>query len=236
MALRTVADVRLAHPPSCACWPARSLDSLTLMSPTQLSPLGVGKAGCSPGFTVVPFPTCGLPFAAGFWEAARFYTRSDTLHSTRHRSFIRKRWSSCIYDMNDIPKSSFVAAATTTGQTSCVDHDRVPIAEAARALGRLRGGATHKPQSETKWTGRMFGRRAWVGQPVMLDGQVCWIKRVLRGWACVKTSKIDPVDGPLHDYCSVNSLRPFRLPEVVALGRMKAGVKEVRSARKGIAK
>ena len=69
----------------------------------------------------------------------------------------------------------------------------------------------------------------------MLDGQVCWIKRVLRGWACVKTSKIDPVDGPLHDYCSVNSLRPFRLPEAVALGRMKAGVKEVRSARKAAA-
>ena len=138
--------------------------------------------------------------------------------------------------MNDIPKSSFVAAATTTGQTSCVDHDRVAVAKAGRALALLRGGATHQARSATKWTGRLFGRRARVGQPVLLDGQICWIKKVLRGWACVRTSKIDPVDGPLHDYCSVNSLRPFRLPEVVALGRMKAGVKEVRSARKGIAK
>src|SRR5689334_11451175 len=57
----------------------------------------------------------------------------------------------------------------------------------------------------------------------------------MRGWACIKTDQIDPVDGPIHDYCSVSSLRRFKLKEAVLLGRRKEGVKEIKTAIKAAA-
>jgi hypothetical protein len=113
--------------------------------------------------------------------------------------------------------------------------DRLAIAEAARKLVRRRGTTRKTGPDTRKWTGRVFGKRAWVGQPVVLDGQTCWIKQAVRGWACVKTAQICPVDGPIHDYCPVAALQPFKLPEAVLLGRLKAGVKELRSPRKATA-
>ena len=113
---------------------------------------------------------------------------------------------------------------------------RTEISEAARTLAHLSKTAIRNAGPDLrKWTGRVFGKRAWVGQPVLLEGDVCWIKQVQRGWACVKTNRIDPEIGPIHDYCSIASLRPFKLPEAVLLGQLKAGVKEVKSARKAAA-
>lgn len=110
------------------------------------------------------------------------------------------------------------------------------IAEAARALARLRIKKARNHASETrKWTGKVFGRRAPVGLAVVLDGEVCHLKSAERGRACVKTSRTDPEYGPVHEYCQVTSLRPYKLPEAVLVGRRKAGVTEIKSARKAAA-
>jgi hypothetical protein len=110
---------------------------------------------------------------------------------------------------------------------------RAAIAEAARALARMRCDAIKKAGPDTRrWTGRVFGKRAFIGQAVVLDGEICWIKQVLRGWACVRTSQVDPIDGPVHTYCPVASLRRFRSPAAVLLGKRKLGVREAKSAAK----
>src|SRR5690242_601828 len=100
----------------------------------------------------------------------------------------QERWSACSYGMNTSPKS---ASATSTGgalDTPVVSNPGAR-SEAARALARWRSGKAQKPADKTTiWTGRVFGKRAFVGQPVLLDGEVCWIKQVQRGWACVRTS------------------------------------------------
>ena len=94
----------------------------------------------------------------------------------------------------------------------------------------------HTPDTR-KWTGRVFGRkRAWVGQPVVLpDESVGWIKKAQAGGVCVRTSKVDPEDGPIHHYMAVGSLRRYKVPEAVLLGQMKRGVKEAVSAIKAAA-
>lgn len=110
------------------------------------------------------------------------------------------------------------------------------VAEAARALACLRvhKARNHGPDTR-KWTGKVFGRRAPVGLAVVLDGEVCHLKSAERGRACVKTSRTDPEYGPVHEYCQVTSLRPYKLPEAVLVGRRKAGVTEIKSARKAAA-
>ena len=126
------------------------------------------------------------------------------------------------------------AENTAQGVERC--QDRLAIADAARKLARRRGGKTRRNGPDTRrWTGVVFGKRAWVGQPVVLNGEICWVKEVQRGMACIRTSEIDPVDGPIHTYCPVTALRRFKLPEARLLGRLKAGVKEVRSPRKAAA-
>jgi hypothetical protein len=110
--------------------------------------------------------------------------------------------------------------------------DRQMITEAARLLASLR---THPRQilGKGKWTGRLFGRRVPVGLPVTLpNGETGWVKRVLRGGACVKTAHIDPIDGPIHDYFWVEELRPYKLPQAIALGRRKRGKSERASVTK----
>jgi hypothetical protein len=79
--------------------------------------------------------------------------------------------------------------------------DRIAVTEAARALARMRDDAIKKAGPDTrKWTGRVFGKRAFIDQAVVLDGEICWVNQVLRGWACVRTSQVDPIDGPVHTY------------------------------------
>ena len=111
-----------------------------------------------------------------------------------------------------------------------------PTTRAGRVLANRRRLAGRRHGPGTRWTGFVFGRkRAWVGQPVVLpDDSVGWIKQVQGGYACVKTSKVDPEDGPIHDYMAVTRLRRYKLPEAVLLGQMKRGVKEVPSALKAM--
>jgi hypothetical protein len=107
------------------------------------------------------------------------------------------------------------------------------VTEAARALARMRGEAIKKAGPDARrWTGRVFGKRAFIGQAVVLDGEICWVKQVLRGLACVKTGQVDPVDGPVHTYCPVASLRRLRSPAAVLLGKRKLGVREAKSEAK----
>jgi hypothetical protein len=121
------------------------------------------------------------------------------------------------------------------GRCHALDLDDAAVTQAARALGRLRHAPRQKDAPDNRtWTGVLFGRRVPVGMAVVLDGEPCWIKRVMRGWACVRTSKVDPIDGPVHEYCQVSSLRRFKLPQAVSLGRLKSGVKERKSAVKAV--
>jgi hypothetical protein len=118
------------------------------------------------------------------------------------------------------------------GESSAATLDRQMITEAARLLASLRMHSRQIP-GNGKWTGRLFGRRVPVGLPVTLpNGETGWVKCVLRGGACVKTAWIDPIDGPIHDYFWVEELRPYKLPQAVALGRRKRGKSEQASAAK----
>jgi hypothetical protein len=119
--------------------------------------------------------------------------------------------------------------------TSQADLYQVAASQAGQVLAirRRLAGRRHGP-NDKKWTGFIFGRkRAWVGQPVVLpDQSVGWVKRVQAGCACVRTAKVDPEDGAIHDYMAVTRLRRYKLPEAVLLGQMKRGVKEAPSAVK----
>jgi hypothetical protein len=87
-----------------------------------------------------------------------------------------------------------------------------------------------------RWTGVVFGRRAWVGQPVILpDKTVGWIKLAQAGLVCVRTCAFEPEIGAVHDYMEATALKPYRLPEAVLLGSLKRGKKERTSAVKAAA-
>ena len=112
--------------------------------------------------------------------------------------------------------------------------------EAASRAGRtlaIRRRVVHQGRDLRRWTGVVFnGKRAWVGLPVVLpDGSPAWIKKAQAGWVCVRTTAIDPVDGPIHDYLKATALRPYRSPEATLLGSLKRGKIEKKSAAKAAA-
>jgi hypothetical protein len=89
---------------------------------------------------------------------------------------------------------------------------------------------------QRRWTGVVFGRRAWVGQPVILpDKSVGWIKQAQAGYVCVRTCAFELEIGAVHDYMEAIALKPYRLPEAVLLGRLKRGKRERASAAKAAA-
>jgi hypothetical protein len=120
--------------------------------------------------------------------------------------------------------------------TSQADLLQLAATQAGRALVIRRRLGVKRGAENRKWTGFVFGKRAWVGQPVVLpDQSVGWIKQVQAGYACVRTAFTDPVDGAVHQYLEATALRRYRLPEAVLLGQLKRGVKEVASAAKAAA-
>ena len=112
--------------------------------------------------------------------------------------------------------------------------------EAASRAGRtlaIRRRVVHQGRDLRRWTGVVFnGKRAWVGLPVVLpDQSVGWIKRAEAGVVCVRTCRVDPEIGALHEYLPASALRPFKSPESVLLGSLKRGRKEKKSAIKAAA-
>ena len=106
--------------------------------------------------------------------------------------------------------------------------------QAARVLAiRRRIALRPSGPDQRRWTGVVFGRRAWVGQPVVLpDKTVGWIKQAQAGLVCVRTCAFKPEIGAVHDYLAAGELQPYRLPEAVLLGSLKKGAKEQKSAVK----
>ena len=102
--------------------------------------------------------------------------------------------------------------------------------EAASRAGQtlaIRRRIVHQGPDLRRWTGVVFnGKRAWVGQTVVLpDQSVGWIKRAQAGMVCVRTCRVDPEIGALHEYLPASALRPFKSPEGVLLGSLKRGRK-----------
>jgi hypothetical protein len=109
--------------------------------------------------------------------------------------------------------------------------------EAASRAGQtlaIRRRIVRQGPDKRRWTGVVFnGKRAWVGQPVILpDNSVGWIKAAQAGFVCVRTTVMDSEHGAVHDYLEAVKLRPYRLPEAVLLGSLKRGKVEKKSAAK----
>jgi hypothetical protein len=114
------------------------------------------------------------------------------------------------------------------------------LREAASRAGRMlaiQRRIVRKGPDLRRWTGVVFnGRRAWVGQPVVLPDQtVGWIKQAQAGYVCVRTCAFEPEIGAVHDYMEATALKPYRLPEAVLLGSLKRGKRERASAAKAAA-
>lgn len=122
-------------------------------------------------------------------------------------------------------------------QASPANRSGEDIKRAAAALAvRRRNALQRKGPDLRRWTGVVFDKRAWVGQPVILpDDGMGWIKQAQAGFVCVRTARVDPVDGPVHEYLPAILLRRYRLPEAVLLGSMKRGKRERPSAAKAAA-
>ena len=117
---------------------------------------------------------------------------------------------------------------------SYADLFREAASRAGQTLAIRRRMATKRPRPDLrKWTGVVFERRAWVGQPVIMPNKsVAWIKQAKAAYVCVRTCAFDREIGAIHEYLPATALKPYRLPEAVLLGSMKRGVKEVPSAVK----
>jgi hypothetical protein len=121
--------------------------------------------------------------------------------------------------------------------TSHADLLKEAASQAGQALAiRRRIALRPSGPDQRRWTGVVFGRRAWVGQPVILpDKSVGWIKQAQAGYVCVRTCAFELEIGAVHDYMEAIALKPYRLPEAVLLGRLKRGKRERASAAKAAA-
>ena len=99
------------------------------------------------------------------------------------------------------------------------------ISLAAGQLVRLRHEAQTRPPRV--YTGRVFGRRAWRGMPVILPtGRVGALYKAMRGAAVVTWRDEFALRPDQHVALDVAELQRFKLPAAVVLGRLKAGRQE----------
>jgi len=85
-------------------------------------------------------------------------------------------------------------------------------------------------RAKRTWTGFIDGERCWVGRAVRLpSGEEVWVKRVQRGVAKLVTSQRTAEALPLYTYAKASALTLPKNPSAVALGKLKAGAREVKS-------
>jgi len=107
------------------------------------------------------------------------------------------------------------------------------ISHAGRELRRLRSEAKNRPARH--FTGYIGRRKAWFGQRVVLtNNAVGTILAVHRGHAAVSWTDPFAVQPNKVTAIEVASIRAFRHPAAVALGKLKAGRREVTSPLKAI--
>jgi hypothetical protein len=83
------------------------------------------------------------------------------------------------------------------------------------------------------WTGFVAGQRCWRGRLVVLpDGQLATLMQAQRGWTYVRTNQVAPDGHFIHDYLPATSLRLYKLPAAVRLGRRKGWKTEKKSQAK----
>lgn len=128
---------------------------------------------------------------------------------------------SWIGDLSGHDKSRFEAAQR-----------KAEVSLAGAALRRLRMGQQQRPPK--KWTGWIgHRRRGVVGQTVILpDRSLGRLIAARRGWACV--AWVDPFSVRRNriSYFAAGEILPYKNPCAAALGRMKAGRREIPSAIK----
>ena len=110
-----------------------------------------------------------------------------------------------------------------------INHDDKPTNPYAAAMGKLpkqlyRG----RRRVKRKWTGFIDGQRCWAGRPIVMPrGELGWVESAQRGFVQVRTAKLDPKERfPIHEWIESSKLRLVKNPAAVALGKLKAGVKE----------
>jgi hypothetical protein len=111
------------------------------------------------------------------------------------------------------------------------DFDHEHVSDAARALAGF-------PRRQTrKWTGFLHGQRCWRGRLLVLsNGEVAPLIWCNRGRVLLQNVR----DLPFREWLAWGAIREkdvrlYRHPAAVALGHLKAGVKEKGSAFKAIA-
>jgi len=108
------------------------------------------------------------------------------------------------------------------------------VAQAARALGSLiKDRINGRRRNRRKWTGMIGRRRTWVGQKVeMPNGSVAWVVKIQRGLAVLRTAELHDDGHALHKYVPTASLKLWKNPDAVLMGRRKEGKIERRSEKK----
>lgn len=111
--------------------------------------------------------------------------------------------------------------------------DAIEATEAGSAMALRRWRDPPLPPAARVWTGRLAGRRAWRGQPVVLpDNTIAYVFAIQRGLAAVWRPAPFTVAGREELVLPVEQIAPYKLPSAVRLGQCKAGRREAPSTRK----
>ncbi len=87
-----------------------------------------------------------------------------------------------------------------------------------------------------KWTGFVSGKRCWIGRLVVLpDGRVAELRSAFRGTALVRLCQNDATETTPEFLIPTKLLWLWKNPAAVAMGRLKRGTHERRSAKKAMA-
>lgn len=103
----------------------------------------------------------------------------------------------------------------------------IEATEAGSAMAMRRWHDPPLPPAARVWTGRLAGRRAWRGQPVVLpDGSLGFVFCIQRGLAAVWRPAPFTVAGREELLLPVEQVSVYRSPAARVLGMLKRGCKE----------
>lgn len=138
--------------------------------------------------------------------------------------------------MEPMTKSKSAHAPMTLddiGKLESKAQDAIEASEAGAAMAGRRWHDPPLPRAARVWTGRLAGRRAWRGQPVVLpDNTIAYVFAIQRGLAALWRPAPFKVAGREELLLPVEQIVPYTLPSAVRLGKCKAGHREAPSTRK----
>ena len=130
-----------------------------------------------------------------------------------------------LFDPDLTGRSDFVKAMCQSAQQAA------QISIAGEKLQQLRIEA--KTRAARLYTGYLGHRRAWFGQPVVLPGNIVGkLISVYRGLAAVAWHDPFSVQANRVNSFETETIRPYKNPAAIVLGRLKRGRKERESEAK----